>query len=110
MKWGVYVHNFNRNKIEEYDIFKHETFVKYLMEDYRNCETKEQFLDRLKSELRYFFWSRTEWEVLIIPWIGKKEECCEKIDVFDQIMMNWHVFSEYVWNNIKSLVEVEDEH
>lgn len=110
MKWSVYVHNFNQNKIEEYDIFEHGTFVKYLIKDYKECETKEQFLDRLKSELRYYFWSRTEWEVLIIPWIGRKEECSEKIDVFDQIMMNWHVFSEYVWNNIKSLVEVEDEY
>lgn len=45
----------------------------------------------------YYFWSKSQYEVLILPWVGKADDI--KIDIYDQVMMNWDKFSEYVWTN-----------
>ena len=45
----------------------------------------------------YYFWGRSEYEVVIYPWCGGGEKESKKIDVYTQIMMNWDKFVEYVW-------------
>ena len=107
MIWNVYYYNFNKNEIEVYNIFEHGSFMEYLKKAYHECKSKDEFAERLKSELRYFYWSKCEWEVLITPWIGRKEPCDLKIDVYDQIMLNWKVFLDYVVNNIEESLREE---
>lgn len=107
MKWNVYFHNFNTNKIEEYNIFNHSSFryeVKQLIKKYKD---KDTFIEKLKSELMYYFWKKSEWEVIVSPWVGRKEPCNIKIDVYDQVMLNWNVFADYVWDNKKELLKNE---
>lgn len=103
MKWNVYYYNFNKNEIEVYNIFEHGSFMEYLKKAYRECKSKDEFAERLKRELRYYYWSKCEWEVLITPWCGRKEPCDLKIDVYNQIMLNWDVFLNYVLENIKGV-------
>ena len=57
----------------------------------------------LISEVMYYFWAKCEWEVLITPWVGGKGVEDKKVDVCWQIMNNWDVFVDYVWNNRKKL-------
>lgn len=99
MEWNVYVYNINKQKIEQYNIFKHGSFVKYVKEAFEECPDKERFAQRLKLELRYYFWSRGEWEIILSPWLATSNSDRVKIDVFDQVMLNWDVFVDYVWNN-----------
>ncbi len=40
-------------------------------------------------------------ELRVFPKDNKKEE--RKIDVYDQVMNNWDVFIDYLWNNRKEL-------
>lgn len=104
MEWNVYHYNSNKNKIELYNIFDHYSFNKYIKKAARECFIKEDFIEQLQSELRYYFWSKAEWEVLVSPWVGgDREKDTVKIDVYDQVMMNWDKFTEYVWNNRKIL-------
>jgi len=69
----------------------------------------------------YYFWCKAEHEIVITsfpPYIDKKEfnrlsseefrvcsdvrlRCGEKIDIYEQIRMNWDVFVDYVWNSKK---------
>lgn len=107
MKWNVYFHNFNKNEIEVYNIFDHSCFTYEIKQAVKKYKDKDSFIDKLKSELRYYFWSKCEWEVIISPWIGRKESCNEKIDVFDQVMMNWNIFADYVWENRNELLKCE---
>ena len=77
----------------------------------------------------YYFWSKCEWEVVITDWpthitVEEIEELNEelsryearwhrkpyslnvglpvqkKVSVYDQVMMNWDIFVEYVWNEL----------
>ena len=133
MKWFVY--NERNGKIEPYNIFDHSGFVKYVKQHIKNCDIKEDFEEALKSELRYYFWCKAECELVITSWTARvdmkeldrlnaeREEyvkrnnkdpyslyviptVAEKIDVYDQVMLNWNVFVDYVWDNKEELLDV----
>lgn len=107
MEWNVYVHNFNLNKIEKYNVFAHGSFIKYLKKACEECKSKNVLAEKIKSELRYYFWSKCQWEIIISPWVGRAESCDIKIDVYDQVMMNFDIFVDYVWKNRKELLQYE---
>lgn len=99
MEWNVYYYNINKNKIETYNIFNHGGFNKDVLGDLDKYRNREDFAKALQSNLRYYFWSKCEWEVLIYPWpVGPNDEAT-KIDVFDQVMLNWDAFVEYCWTH-----------
>lgn len=108
MEWNVYYYNVNHRKIETYNLFGHGSFQKELRKIISEYTTKEEFAEKLKSNLMYYFWSRAEWEIILAPWVGgDREKDAEKIDVYDQIMMNWDIFLNYVWNNMLKLIKDE---
>lgn len=106
MKWNVYYYDINQNKITTYNVFDHYYFIKYFKEILKECKgDKECFADRIKSELRYYFWSRSEWEliieitennrILLIPWCGCRNPQDVKIDVTEDTSFDWRSFAEY---------------
>lgn len=50
--------------------------------------------ERLKSECRYYFWGKCEYEVVIHDWPNERIE--RKIDIFEQLESNWNIFSKIV--------------
>lgn len=104
MEWNVYHYNINKNEIEVFNIFEHGSFMESLRKTCMECKSKDMLADKIKSELRYYFWSKCQWEIIISPWVGRKEPCDIKIDVFDQVMMNFDIFVDYVWKNRKELL------
>ena len=100
LKWNVYYHNINSQRIETYNIFDHRMFNEYVMLHLeRTYQTKEEFSEQIESELRYYFWSKAEWEIIVSPWCGGKDTKEIKIDVYDQVMLNFDSFVDYVWKN-----------
>ena len=108
--WEVYIENINKRQIELYNIFKHGGFKADLINIYKEeKDNKDNFLDRVRRSLMYYYWSKCEWEIILSDWPPSKKFNDKKISVYDQIMPNWHVFSEYIWNNrdlIKNFEEV----
>lgn len=102
-EWYVYKYNTNRKKIEVFNIFDHSGFMADFIKLYDESENKEYFSHRLKSSLRYYFWGKCEYEVLISPWIGD-ESIKKKIDIYSQVMINWEHFVNYCW-----MLEMEKE-
>lgn len=98
MVWNVYYHNPNKDKIEIYNIFDHGNFNKYVKEILDKCKTKEELAQELEAELQYYFWSRTQWETVIGPWCGSRNNECIKIDIYDQVMLNFDIFVDYCWS------------
>ena len=49
--------------------------------------------------LLYYFWAKSEWEIIISAWIRADVTKPIKIDVFDQVMMNWEQFCKYTWDH-----------
>ena len=130
LEYYVYYYNFNSRSIKKFNIFNHGRFLEDVKKDLRECETKEEFAEELYKDLIYYFWSKAEWEVVITPWtpyitiselnrlneerkkILKKydieprrlyvnPEVSEKIDIYDQVMLNWDLFVDYVWQHKK---------
>lgn len=98
MEWNVFVYNVNKQKIETYNIFEHRSFSERAIKCLQECKTREEFSEKIKLELRYSFEFKAQWEVLISPWVGgDREKDTIKIDVFDQVMSNWEIFVDYVW-------------
>ena len=135
MKWNVY--NERNGKIEPYNIFDHGSFVKYVQQHLKNDKTKEEFSEHLKRELLYYFGHKCEWELIITSWTtrvdmkeldrlnAEREEhikrsgedsyslyvnptVAEKVDVYDQVMLNWNVFVDYVLENKEELLNVRE--
>ena len=134
MIWNVYRENANAKKIEVYNIFEHASFKRDVQEAYATCKTQKEFVEKLKRTLMYYFWSKCEWEMIITDWpthvsvtevermsaeIAKYEadyghkpystgvnlKVAEKIDVYDQVMLNWEAFVNYVWFALEGKVE-----
>ena len=97
LEWNVYVSNFNSKRIETDNIFEHSGFLDDCKKAARKySKDREAFLEEVRKSLMYYFWSKCEWEIVITDWptTGK---CETKIDVFDQVRLNWPIFCDYIW-------------
>ena len=85
---------------------------------------------RLRGHLFYYYGSKCEWELVITSWVPyitiselnrlneEREKTLkkyniepyrlcvnpdvgEKIDVYEQVMLNWDLFLDYVWSHKK---------
>lgn len=61
-------------------------------------KTFDEFKDFIKKESQYQFWSRCEYEIILVDWPCQKTE--EKWDVYNQIMMNLDVITQLVMDSI----------
>lgn len=122
IKWNVYRYNFNTKKIELFNIFKHGSFYESIKKLFKKYKDKTEFAENLRKELLYYFWCKYEYEVIIttfpvyidekelerinnnsdsfykmdiVPKVGIKE------DIYSQVMNNFDIFADYVWNNKK---------
>lgn len=106
LKWIVYYHDFNTNRIKTYNILSGEYFleeIKKILKKYKDKD-RDEFSEALKREMMYHFWSRCEWELIIeiiednhiflIPWVGCREPDEVKIDVTDDESFDWKGFAE----------------
>lgn len=108
MKWNVYYYNHSLKKIKTYNIFDHGRFKEDVIKSLRRSLSKEEFAKRLKQDLTYYFWSKSEWELLFYPWIGD-DAAAVKIDVFDQVMKNFNILVDYIWEFRKTFEEYTEE-
>ena len=107
--WNVYRENFNHKKIEVCNVFNCSVrFNDDLIRIYKeHSNNKEKFLDEVKSSLMYSYWSKCEYEIILSSWPPRKDFKEEKIDIYNQIMINWDIFSEYIWNNKELINSLE---
>lgn len=133
LEWNVYVYDTNSKKIKTYNIFNHGGFLKYVEKDLKKYDKKEDFAERLKGHLLYYFGHKCEWETVVTSWVPHitiselerlSEERAkhlreynrdpyvlyvnpkvgEKIDVRNQVMLNQNQFVDYVWSQKESLI------
>lgn len=99
LEWNVYRQDLNSSEIKKFNIFDHWKFNEDVARALKRDLNRNDFIRHLRSELFYFFCSKCEYEVLISTWTGNKEKGAIKIDIFDQVMMNFDIFVDYVWNS-----------
>ena len=96
IEWYVYYHDFNSQKIIKWNVFNHGTFKNEVNKILQEKLNKDNFSEKLKREVMYYFWSQCEYEIILSPWTGRADDI--KIDVYDQIMMNFDRFVDYCWS------------
>ena len=131
LKWMAYRYDTNKRKIVEFNIFNHSGFTEDVKKDLKNCSAKEDFVEKLKNHLMYYFLSKAQYEIILtslIPSITMSEinrinterekiireynrepyrlyvnlDVAEKIDIASQVMLNWDAFVDYVWSYKRS--------
>lgn len=105
-EWNVIVENANRRRIEIYNVLN-KYFLEELKKIYHKTKgNKAEFEECLRGEIMYRYWSKCEWEIIATSMfadtIPDKRFHEEKIDVSDQIFLNWPAFVDYVWNYFQS--------
>lgn len=98
LSWYVYRQDANSGKIEPWDIFEHWRFRQDIIELLKQLDEntgRANFAKDVKSNLMYYFWSKAEYEIILKNWIGK--DCEIKIDVYDQVMLNFDKFIDYLY-------------
>ena len=124
MIWNVYRNNFNTKKIEVFNIFDHISFLESIKKILKQTQNKKEFSENIRKELLYYFWSKYEYEVIITSfpvYINQKElnkinsdnnsnsnnktkisiepDVGIKVDIYSQVMNNFDIFVDYIWNN-----------
>lgn len=106
MEWNVFRINTNLKKVEVFNIFDHYTFRKNCAKIAKNKKiTREEAAEQLKNELRYYFWSKFEYEIWIGYVFDDKGEYTKKVDIYSQVMMNFDKFFDYFWSNKSQLAK-----
>lgn len=97
-QWNVWIWDFNQDQLEKYDV------VPAFMRSIRSLKKSEypkdiKCLDEfLRSEARYYFMAKCEYEMILHSWPALKND--EKVDVYDQLMLNWDLFVQAFWSNM----------
>lgn len=97
--WNVIYHDSNAHKIGTFNVFDHCGFMKDVQQHLRKFKDKALFAEELKRSVKYYFWSKCEWEIIISPWTGSRDTEAIKVDVCWQLLNNWERFVDYVWNS-----------
>ena len=108
--WNVFCKSGNRERIETYNIFHHGYFLEDCVKaakEHRDDFTK--FANDVESSLLYYFWGKCEWEIILSGWPPSDQFHNEKIDVFDQIRMNWQVFIRWLWDHREELLRIGED-
>ena len=137
LEWNVFYHDINKNKITTKNIFNHWKFNEDVQKSLKKFKDKDEFAEQLRRDLMYYFWSKYEHEVVITsfpPYIktneldrlndernlcrekNKRDPIClsvdletgAKIDIYAQVMNNWDIFLDYVWNSKKRRKKVNE--
>lgn len=95
MKWFVYYYNINNNKIETLNIFSHSRFADEVKKHLKST-VKAEFAEAVRGSLFRYYCSKAEYEVLVSAWCGGDDSI--KVDVYNQVRLNWDVFIEYLWS------------
>lgn len=97
MEWNVYYHDSNAKKIRPYNVFNHGGFRKDVETTLKKKDlTRDEFSQDIRNNAMYYFWCKCEYEVIIKEWTGSPAEI--KIDIFNQLRINWDHFIDYLWS------------
>lgn len=90
---------YNSKKFESYDV------MPYLINCYKTVKRKkecpktfDEFKQFVESKSMYMYWSRCEYEIILVDWPNGKTN--KKIDIHYQIMMNIDIVTDILMKNV----------
>ncbi len=104
LEWNAFNHN-----LEWFNIFDSYSFMNDLYRIKTNYIkskiTLEDFKEEVRKSLSWQYRGRCEYELILTTWPVPDKEI--KIDVYNQVMLNFDRFFDYLLNNIKLIKKVK---
>ena len=100
--WYVYEEDVNARTIEVVDLLSHPYMKRELPAILEQCNgSKDEFAKLIRTALMYQYWARCEYEIILTGWPPPNPTRFKdlKIDIFDQVSMNWDAFIDYIWTH-----------
>lgn len=100
LEWYVLNYNFNAKEMENFNIFRNIGFTESVQELIDNFVTFDVFVENLERELKYAFWSKSEYEIIAKDLFDTIEK---KVDIYAQIKPNIKILAQYIidyYNNL----------
>ena len=112
MEWYVYRHDSNKGKIIKYNVVNTgviDHLIKMLnqIKEEKGHWNYDDFTAAAMQIYRYYYWGKCEHEIIIKEWVGREAE--EKVDVFDQLMLNWDIFVDHLYDYVIELMSSKGE-
>ena len=102
LEWYVLNYDFNKQKIEYYNIFNHTYLLESLQKILNNYTNFNDYIEQLDKLLRYCFWSKREYEISIGDAFETDLTKLKKIDVYFQLQPNIKLLGIYIKENLIS--------
>lgn len=96
LKWYVLNYDFNRKKMESFNIFNSSNFLWGVSKALKEYESFGKFKGEIDNSLKYSFWSKSEYEIACGDLFVSDINDLEKIDVYFQMKDNVDVLSRYI--------------
>ena len=113
LEWNVYMEDFNRKQIRVFNVFNHCSFLEACRKSLKKFKDEDQ-VKELEAEIKrwatYLFWSKCEYEVIITGWPPPREDSDfreKKVDVYQQLALNWNSFFKYILDHKKEFLKKE---
>ena len=98
-EWYVYVEDYNAKTIKKFNVFHSVNFLKGCKETFKKFKDVELIEKEIKNWAKYSFWSKYEYEIVLSAFPYAVNFKNVKIDVYDQLEMNWDSFFRYVMDH-----------
>lgn len=95
LEWNVIL--YEHDKVRIYNVFNNAYFSEAVIDIMHTPNlNRNEISDLIKRKAQWQFWSRCEYEYIISSWPPYDEDKGYKIDVFEQLTMNWDRFVDYI--------------
>lgn len=98
-EWYVYTEDYNANTIKKFNVFYSINFLDGCKRTFKKYKDIKKIEEEIKAWARYSFWSKCEYEVVLNAFTNKSDFQDVKIDVYDQLMLNWDSFFQYIMDH-----------
>ena len=124
LEWNVFFEDVNAKQIIKFNIFNHRDFCESVEKILKMKISRADFAKRIERELMYYFWSKSEYEIVLTSWppyISEDERnrinqeaalreskgwgnnahnvnltVRKKVDIYEQVMLNFDKFIDYL--------------
>ena len=106
LQWYVLQYNFNKKKVEYYNIFNHTYIYDSIEMLLKNFTSYDIFVEQLDKLFRYCFWAKRECEISVGDAFETDIYKLEKIDIYSQLKPNLELIAKYIIHENETMITI----
>ena len=106
LEWNAYTYDFNRGEIRVINILNNSRLLGDIAKAFKECgDDKDKFAEEVRRWCMYYYWSKCEYEIIVSSFPPSERLPGVKIDVYEQIRLNWDVFINYILEHKADIIK-----